>query len=95
MEFLSLILFVLFLGFVGINIWEEWQERVLGNPLEIRFLPRHIFRYLNTQEVRPSLREGTFYVHTSGGALRCEICHQKDFFEESTGTCSRCNHITI
>ncbi|MCS6885865.1 MAG: hypothetical protein NZ558_10670 [Blastocatellia bacterium] len=59
----------------------------------MKFIPR-VSRYIRSSEVEPVLMQGTFSINSVGIALRCEICHQSDLFDEATGLCSRCNHVT-
>lgn len=93
-----------FLVVVAISVGIELQERYLGEggadgeERGFRLLPRRNYRQLHGENyaapLLPAVPPGKFQVKRQEQANRCEICHQQDRFDLTTGHCSRCNHQT-
>ncbi|MEW6733235.1 MAG: hypothetical protein AB1489_18045 [Acidobacteriota bacterium] len=99
MDFMVLLFLALFLGFVGVNIWDLWEEHQSRSLLieNGRFLRRYFARALiGRQETIVSVSpDAKFAIQHLRSAHRCEVCHQVDRFEIHTGFCQRCNHQTL
>lgn len=101
MDFLALLLFVLTIGYLGVNIWDRWDEygkRNLLYPEGGRFLlPRYFTRHLIAfpKDDLESMQDAKFSIQNAGIARRCEVCHQADRFDAGLGYCYRCSHHTL
>lgn len=102
MDFLAIgaLFFLAVVAFsVGLEIRDRYHEARDGGGRGFRLLPRRNYYQLHGEVYQPTLppisqSPNTFLVKREEGPVRCEICHQSDMFEGTTGHCSRCNHIT-
>jgi hypothetical protein len=101
MDFMALLLFSLTIGYLGVNVWDRWDESEKRRPqfLEAgRFLlPQYIIRHMvafpkESAEPQPDAK---FAIQNAGIARRCEVCHQADSFDTQMGYCYRCSHHTV
>lgn len=98
MDFMAFLFGVLFFAYLGINVWDRWEERRGslftddGRFLRHQFLRALISRPEPTQYL--SL-DAKFAIQQSRAAHRCEVCHQVDCFDNELSFCHRCNHHTV
>ncbi len=98
MDFMAFLFGVLFLGYLGINIWDRWEERHNslftedGRFLRHQFLRALVYSPEATEYLSPNAK---FDIQQSRSAHRCEVCHQPDCFDLETSFCNRCNHRTL
>ena len=94
MDFMAFLFGVLFLGYLGVNIWDRWEERRHNLFTEDgRFLRHQFLRALiySPEPIQIS-PDAKFAIQQSRSAYRCEVCHQVDCFDPNISFCHRCNH---
>ena len=98
MDFMAVLFIVLFISYVGVNIWDEWDGRTRNLfSADGRFLRHQYLRGLITTPPEPMMLspDARFAVKHAGTVHRCEVCHQPDCFDVGTGFCQRCDHRTL
>ena len=97
MDFMGFLFLILTIGYIGVNIWDRWEENERRSLMEAgRFLlPRFIFHPMIAAEPIEELPDAKFAIQHAGVARRCEVCHQPDCFDAGTGFCHRCSHVTL
>jgi hypothetical protein len=98
MDFMAFLFVTLFFGYLGMVVWDQWEERRRNLFTDDgRFLRHQFLRALATAPTEPIALspDAKFAVKQSSTAHRCEVCHQSDCFDVPTGLCQRCDHRTL
>jgi hypothetical protein len=77
-----------------IGEWVAKDRGELYRPPSLLPPQNYVAQHLHSHQLPGQTPQGTFEVKDAGQAVRCEICHQSDAFDASTGLCSRCHYQT-